>query len=62
MRKLFDNVMKLPDINICQAIYPFVFEFVFRRFLRYKLRMAPIVYRLISATLIGNFFDDPFLF
>ena len=31
-------------------------------FLRYKLRLPPFIYRLIDAALIGNFFDDPFLF
>ena len=29
---------------------------VFRRFLRHDLRLGPIVYRLIDAALIGNFF------
>ena len=31
-----------------------------RQILRYSLRKAPIVYRLIGATLIGNFVHDPF--
>ena len=29
-------------------------------FLRYNLKVAPIVYQLIGATLKGNFFDDIF--
>ena len=33
----------------------------FRRFSGHNLRWALFVYRLIGATLIGNFFDDPFL-
>ena len=33
----------------------------FRRFSGHNLRQALSVYRLIGATLIGNFFDDPFL-
>ena len=33
----------------------------FRRFSGHSLRQALFVYRLIVATLIGNFFDDPFL-
>ena len=37
-------------------------NFILRRFLRYNLRKALFVYRLIVAMLIGNFFDDPFLF
>ena len=35
---------------------------ILRRFLRYYLRHPPIVYRLIDAVLIGNFFDDHFQF
>ena len=35
---------------------------VFRRSLKYISRQARIVYRLIDATLIGNFFRGPFLF
>ena len=31
------------------------------RFSGHNLRKALFVYRLIGATLIGNFFDDPFL-
>ena len=34
---------------------------VFRRFSGHNLRWALFVYRLIGATLIGIFFDDPFL-
>ena len=30
--------------------------------MRNNLKWAPNVYRLIDAALIGNFFDDPFLF
>ena len=37
-------------------------DLFFRRFLRYSLRQALIVYRLIDAALIGNFSDHPFLF
>ena len=33
----------------------------FRDVLRCSLREALIIYRLIDATLIGNFFDGPFL-
>ena len=33
----------------------------FRRFSGHSLRQALFVYRLIVATLIGNFFDYPFL-
>ena len=33
----------------------------FRRFSGHNLRKALFVYRLIGATLIGNFFDDPIL-
>ena len=33
----------------------------FRRFSGHNLRLALFVYRLIGATLIGNFFGDPFL-
>ena len=33
----------------------------FLRFSGHNLRWALFVYRLIGATLIGNFFDDPFL-
>ena len=43
-------------------IIPLVPEFCFPLFLRYNLRVAPIIYRLIGATLIGKFFDDPFFF
>ena len=28
----------------------------------YCLRQTPVIYRLIDAPLIGNFFHDPFLF
>ena len=41
---------------------PFLHEFYFCRFLKYNLRQTPIVYRLINAALIGNFFHDPYLF
>ena len=34
--------------------FPLIFE------IQYNLRVAPIVYRLIGVTLIGNFFNDPF--
>ena len=34
----------------------------FRRLLRYSLRYCVIVYRLIGAPLIGNYFGHPFLF
>ena len=33
----------------------------FHRFSGHNLRKALFVYRLIGATLIGNFLDDPFL-
>ena len=33
----------------------------FRRFSEHNLRQALFAYRLIGATLIGIFFDDPFL-
>ena len=33
----------------------------FSRFSGHNLRKALLVYRLIGATLIGIFFDDPFL-
>ena len=36
-------------------------NYFFRRFPGHSLRYALFVYRLIVATLIGNFFDDPFL-
>ena len=37
-------------------------SFVFRWFLRYNLRVAPIIYQLIGGTFIEFFFDDPFFF
>ena len=36
-------------------------EFFFRQILIYSLRWDPIVYRLIDASLIWNFFNCPFL-
>ena len=36
-------------------------NYFFCRFSKYNLRYATIVYRLIGAAHIGNFFDDPFL-
>ena len=37
-------------------------NFVFRQFFRYISRQVFIIYRLIDATLIGNFFPGPLLF
>ena len=37
-------------------------SFVFRLCLRYNLRVALFVYRLIGTALIGNIFDDLLLF
>ena len=37
-------------------------NYILRRFLRYNLRKPNIVYQLIDVSLIGNLFDDPFLF
>ena len=35
--------------------------FIFRWFLKYNIKCAPFVYRLINVALIGNYSDDPFL-
>ena len=40
---------------------PFVPGFFFHQFLGHNLRWALFVYRRIGATLIGFFFDDPFI-
>ena len=40
----------------------YALSYIFHQFFRYSLRLAPIVYRLIDAALIGNFFYAPFLF
>ena len=37
-------------------------NFILRQFLKYDLRQPTVVYRLIDAALIGNFFDNHFLF
>ena len=37
-------------------------NFILRRFLRYNLRLALIIYRLINVVLIEIFFHDSFLF
>ena len=39
-----------------------LFSSVLRRRLRYNPKLAPNVYQLIDAELIGNSFVDPFLF
>ena len=45
--------------NINPLVPEFCFPLIFETF---NLRVAPIAYRLIGATLIGNCFDDSFLF
>ena len=47
---------KIPQLTLC------CMNSVLRLFLRYIPRQALIVYRLIDAALIRNFFLDPFLF
>ena len=61
---LIEPIMKNPiwsGQSVCPIIYPFTVCFFNVFFLRYSLRYAPIVYRLIVAMLKGIFFDDPFL-
>ena len=41
---------------------PLLLKPFLRQILRYNLRHAPSVNRLIDATLIGNFFHAPFFF
>ena len=52
---LYSNEINFNIVNQIQE--PFVDQFFFRRF----SGLALFVYRLIGATLIGIFFDDPFL-
>ena len=49
--------------RLCQSVNLtlYLLKYFFRRFSGHSLRQALFVYRLIVATLIGNFFDDPFL-
>ena len=49
--------------QICKFLFSltlYLLNSFFHRFSRHSLRQALFVYRLIVATLIGNFFDDPF--
>ena len=60
-----DDAMKQRVKQDCEFSFlfnPLIHEFYFTSVLRYSLRFALFVYRLIVATLIGNFFGDPFLF
>ena len=50
------HLFKFYSLTLC------FMNFILRLFLRYSLWQALFVYRLIVATLIGKFFDDPFLF
>ena len=53
----FKRAMKFlsrPLTHYCLSFFR-IFDFFFR-ILRYNLRVAPIVYRLIGASLIGIFF------
>ena len=47
--------------EVYSFINPLLPEFFFRSFSGHSLKWDLFVYRLIVATLIGNFFDDPFL-
>ena len=47
---------------IKESLTLYLLNSFFRRFSGHSLRLALFVYRLIVATLIGNFFDVPFLY
>ena len=49
---------QIPAVEILTLYGP---NYFFRRFSGHNLRYALFVYRLIGTTIIGNFFDDPFL-
>ena len=55
----FDSLMTA-QTNVTN-LNPLMPELFFRSCSGHSLRWALFVYRLIVATLIGNFFDDPFL-
>ena len=64
--KFFKSCTIILIIFVKVKAWPFLTHqcpsFVFRWFLRYNLRVAPVIYRLIGSTLKGNFFGDPFFF
>ena len=46
-------------LNFSFCFNPLLHAFFFRWFLRYSLRQAVIVHRLIDAAIIGNYFGHP---
>ena len=55
------NILNTSENNKNYLTLCFV-NFILRRFLRKNLRLALIVYRVVGAALLGNFFHYPFLF
>ena len=52
----FNPNQNIAILCVCDTLTLNLLNSVYRRFMRYNLRLAPIVYRLIEAALVGFFF------